>query len=111
MHTSEPVGFACGLNYYSLICAGVNIVVGPLKPLVGFIRKRNALMLGSYFCPKLDALRDISAREITQKPMQKFGWQLQRAQSLTTSCGQKDHEAPVSTDKLLPRVFPHQPVM
>lgn len=63
------MGFACGLDYYCLICAGVNIVVGPWKPLVGFIRKLNALMLSSYFCPKLDALRDAFAREITQEPM------------------------------------------
>lgn len=64
------MGFAWGLDYYVLICAGVNIVVGPLKLLVGFIRKLNVLMLGPFFSPKLGALRDVSGRKITQEPME-----------------------------------------
>ena len=53
-----------------LISVGVYIGVGLLKSLG--LKKWNVLILGSYFCAKMDAIKDISARENIQELMQRI---------------------------------------
>lgn len=63
-----------------LISAGVDIGVGLLKPLG--LKKQNVLILGSYFCAKMDAIKDISARENVQELMQRVKQLLWLAQAV-----------------------------
>lgn len=62
------MGFVHGTG--GLISADVDIGVGLLKPLD--LKKWNVLILGSYFCAKMDAIKDIPARENVQELMQRI---------------------------------------
>lgn len=85
------------------------------EALASFIRKLNTLVVGSYFCPELDALREISAREVLKnlcrRPDSK---QLQLVLELVprpTERAKKDCEALTNTEKRLCSVFAHVPAM